>query len=257
MFKTLKQYMLMALSLLLLAEPLQAAEWKRFSDIETGLVFITGDVSVEEINTLSATQVRSGGQNLALLKAPMTALQEVVAPIVTERGAEVLQSLKSYTLDDQPRYQQLESVLPLARKTNEVLMKTYFINSAIETQNQLLPGLDKQLQAGNISAADKAALALVTLSLGHFVSKASVYGQTLPDDITGLSAEVASKVSQLEKAIRANPMNALQMGPELQLLLEAQTALRKAGEMSAHSTQLLPAQTQKLVQLMQRVHTLF
>lgn len=254
MKKTLKQWALAGLSLLILSTPVQAAQWKHFSDVETGLVFMTGDLNSEKLQ--SASQV-SRDQSMALLQGPMNALQKAVAPVVQEQGAGVIRSLKAYTLDNPPRYEQLDSRLPLASKSNELLMKTHFINAAIETQNSLLPRLESQLKAGQLSLEDKAALALVTLSLGNFVSKAASYSQQVPGDLEHLTQQVTSEVNRVQKSIQANPMNALQMGPELQLLLEAQGALGKASNMTQKNVPLLPGQAHKLVGVMQNVQKLF
>ncbi len=255
MKKSVKQWALTGLSLLIFAAPAQAAQWKAFTDLETGLVFMTGDLSNEKLQ--SATRAQISGQNTALLQGPMNALQKSVAPVVQAQGAGVIRSLKAYALEKAPQYEQLDSRLPLASKTNELLMKAHFINAAIETQNSLLPRLESKLKAGQLSLEDKAALALVTLSLGNFVSKAATYGQQVPGDLDSLTRQVAAEVNRVQKNIQSNPMNALQMGPELQLLLEAQSALGKASDMTQKNVKLLPDQTQKLVGVMQNVQKLF
>lgn len=257
MNKTIKQWTLAGLSLLILSTPVQAAQWKPFSDVETGLFFMTGDLSTEKVTSASANMVQSSRQNLALLEGPMKALQTSIAPVVQEQGAGVIRSLKAYTLENAPRYEQLESNLPLAIKTNEMLMKAHFVNAAIETQNTLLPRLESKLKAGQLSLEDKAALALVTLSLGNFVSKASAYGQQIPGDSASLTQQVSAEVNRVRRNIQTNPMSALQLGPELQLLLEAQSALGKASDMTQKNVQLLPEQTQKLIGVMQNVQKLF
>jgi hypothetical protein len=257
MNQVIKHIALVSLSTFMLCTAAQAAQWKTFADTETGLVLIKSGLSGEKINLSTEKMVQSSSQNLSLLKGPMTSLQKTLAPLVLKYETGIGDSLKSYRLENSPKYEQLDSKMSLAQKANEILMKAYFINSAVETQTVLLPVLEGKLKAGKLSIEDKAAAALVSLSLGNFLAQSSKYAQQIPTDSNVLVKEVSAEIDRVQKKISANPMSAFQMGQELQFLMEAQSALGKATEMTQKNAQLLPTQAQKLASLMQNIQKLF
>lgn len=257
MNKWVKHIVLASLSAFMLCTAAQAAQWKTFTDTETGLLLINGGLSGEKINLTSANMVKTSSQNLSLLQGPMTSLQKTLEPLVVKYEAGIGSSLKPFNVEKPPRYEQLESLVPLAQKTNEILRKAYFINSAVETQATLLPGLEAKLKTGKLSIEDKAAMALVSLSLGNFLAQSSKYAQQIPSDSDVLTKQVTAEIDRVQKKISANPMSAFQMGQELQFLIEAQSALGKATDMTQKNAQLLPTQAQKLASLMQNIQKLF
>jgi hypothetical protein len=257
MNKMLKQIALASVSAIMLCTAAQAAQWKTFTDIETGLFLIQSGLSAEKINMASEKMVNTSSQNLSLLQGPMTSLQKTLAPLVLQYETGIGNSLKSYRLENSPKYEQLDSKMSLAQRANDILMKSYFINSAVETQTALLPTLESKLKVGKLSIEDKAAAALVSLSLGHFLAQSSKYAQQIPADSNVLTKQVSAEIDRVQKNISANPMSAFQMGQELQFLMEAQSALGKATEMTQKNAQLLPAQAQKLASLMQSIQKLF
>lgn len=235
----------------------QAAQWKDFQSTETGLVLINMELSGEALNKTSAQLLRqSTPQNLASLSQTLTGLQQKLAPAILEHGSDIAQSLKSFELKSTPQYEQLESPVHLTATTNTVLKKAYFINSAVRTQSELLPVIEQKLKS-SITMEDKIALGLTTLALGHFMTRSSAYAQEVPTDIQNLSGQVASRISQTQAKITANPMSALQLGNELKFLMEAQSALGKISEMSTVNAQKLPTQVQQLAVVAQKVNRLF
>lgn len=236
----------------------QAAQWKDFQSTETGLVLINMELSGEALNKTSAQLLRqSTPQNLASLSQALTDLQQKLAPAILEHGSDIAQSLKSFELKSTPQYEQLESPVHLTATTNTVLKKAYFINSAVRTQSELLPVIEQKLKSSSITMEDKIALGLTTLALGHFMTRSSAYAQEVPTDIQNLSRQVASRISQTQAKITANPMSALQLGNELKFLMEAQSALGKISEMSTVNAQKLPTQVQQLAVVAQKVNRLF
>mgnify|MGYP000032331680 CR=1 FL=1 len=257
MNKLLKRIAIASLSTFLFSTAVQAAQWKTFTDTETGLLLINGGLSGEKINLTSANMVKTSSENLSLLQEPMTSLQQKLAPLVLKYEEGIGRSLKPFNIEKTPRYEQLDSQVPLAQKTNEILKKAYFINSAVETQTTLLPGLEAKLKAGKLPIEDKAAMALVSLSLGNFLAQSSKYAQQIPSDSDVLTKQVTAEIDRVQKKMSANPMSAFQMGQELQFLMEAQSSLGKATEMTQKNVQLLPAQAQKLSSLMLNIQKLF
>lgn len=256
MKKTMKQILLSTLVFFVLSGAVQAAQWKNFTDTETGLLLINSGLSAEKINLTSANMVQSS-QGLSFLQGPMISLQKSVTPLVLKYETGIVSRLKGYALEKTPRYEQLESRVPLAQKTNDILMKTYYVNSALETQASLLPTLEDKLKSGKLSIEEKASVALVSLSLGYFLSQSSKYAQQIPTDSKALTQQVSAEIDRLQKKITTNPMNAFQFGQELQFLIEAQGSLGKATEMTNKNAQALPVQAQKLASLMQNVQKLF
>ena len=263
MKKTMQQVTRATLSLSIIfglclsAGSAQAAQWQRFADTETGLLLIKSGQSGEALQLSSQQMVNTMGQGLPFLQAPMALLQKTVAPLVVPYETGIGRALKDYALENDPKYEQLESRVSLATQTNETLRKAYFINSAIETQASLLPALESQLESRTLAIEEKAAAALVSLSLGYFLSQSAQYAQQIPTDSSRLTQQVTAEITRLQRKISANPLSAFQLGQELQFLIEAQGALAKATEMTHKNAQILPAQSQQLLSLMQKVQKLF
>ncbi len=237
--------------------PADAAIWKTFEGLETGLVLLQPDMGTTELQQAGQSLLKNiGDSELTFLSQPLAELEKKLGPELRSHQGVINQALKPYTLSS-PRYEYIESNLALALQSNQVVQKSYFINEALKANRNLLPRLEAQLQTNNLSGHDRAALGVASFALGYFTLRALEKGKVLPGEIDRLQTELGAKLNSVQTQISANPFRAMELGAELQFLLEAQGISGRLSKTTAQSLGDLPQSAQSLAKLVTSVNKLF
>ncbi len=258
MSSLLKSTVLSASLLFTLTQPVSAAVWKDFEGLDTGLILLYPDMGASDIQKASRKMMASlGGRQSSALTRALINLEKKLAPEINAYKEELSRALKPYRVEGRPRYEQLESLLALARESNNALHKSYFINEALSVNQDLLPRLKAQVKKQNLSGQDRAALGVAALSLGYFTLHAIDYARELPGDTARVETRLGQKITQVRQKISANPFSAVQLGQELQFLLEAQGVMGRISKKTGQSLQQLPDSASELAGIITAVGELF
>lgn len=253
----------LALPLLLAAQlslPVLAGEsWKPFTAFELGLMFLDpqgltedADVSLDKLFGVSGdllSDVPDGALSAAKpLGESILGLREQVMGVAKGQSQAINPLLKPYQVLDKAglNYEQIDlpnkpELRSLVETSNEVLKKIYRISGTVKLSEQLLPPLKTDL--GKLKGGDalqKASLGIVTVSLANLNVGAGQSAAQLRTQLESLQQRVERKLKETQSAVTSNPLNAMSMGEDIQVLTSLTGTLTRASGALAEAGTKLP-----------------
>lgn len=253
----------LALPLLLAAQlslPVLAGEsWKPFTAFELGLMFLDpqgltedADVSLDKLFGVSGdllSDVPDGALSAAKpLGESILGLREQVMGVAKGQSQAITPLLKPYQVLDKAglNYEQIDlpnkpDLRSLVETSNEVLKKIYRISGTVKLSEQLLPTLKNDM--GKLKGSDalqKASLGIVTVSLANLNVGAGQSAAQLRTQLESLQQRVERKLKETQSAVTSNPLNAMSMGEDIQVLTSLTGTLTRASGALAEAGTKLP-----------------
>lgn len=236
--------------------PLLAGEsWQLFSSMELGLAFLdpkglteSADENLDSLFNLTGDLI---GGNLSAAKPlgdGIQKLREQIIGVARGQSSALHPYLEPYQVLEQTpmRFEQID--LPnkqelriLVISSNEVLKKIYRVSETVKLSEALLPQL--QTDIGKLNRQDplqKASLGIVAVSLANLNLGAGQSANELRTQLASLQQQVESKLRSTQSAVASNPMNAMSMGEDIQVLTSLTATLARASGALADAGKKLP-----------------
>lgn len=234
--------------------------YEAFTSSELGLMFLdpkgTTESADQQLDGLfSNTQYLISDLPLGIdtlaqpLLANVNQLRDQIMGVATGQGNALQPFLKPYqVLEKDPlRYEQIKlpnkyELLLLVEQSNELLKKSWRISETVKLSEMLLPQLEKDLS--KLKSSDpyqKSALGIVSVSLVNLNLGASQSAQKIAPQVMDLQERVTKRYQQTQSAIQSNPMNALSMGEDVQVLMSLTSTLSHVSNQLIDSGKKTPA----------------
>lgn len=254
------------------SRPAEAANTRQFSAIELGLAFLdpkgltdSGDQMLDNLfgtsNTLMSSMPSSARQLASPLGEAITKVKDQIMGAAKGKSNELDPYLKPYQIYGQSplSYQELDlpgkpALRSLVERSNDLLKQSSRVSGTIRITDELLPKLETSLDKLDPGdAMQKAALGIVAVSLANLNLGAAQSVDRLRQDIGVLQGQVQSEFQHTQAAVSANPMNALSMGEEVQVLSGLTETLPHASKDLADASGKLPGLISRLQALISRL----
>lgn len=238
----------------------QAAENKRFAPHEMGTLFLDPEAltssseaelkSFFDYSSLLSRQFPAGlRQQLQGTLHQVDAIQAHVMDVLREQSSEIQPHMEVYApvLDIPLDYRVIGQMRKydlraLAEESNQLLEHGYKVPLSVVLADSLLPALNSELpQLNDASKHHKAAMGIAAVTLLNLVVQAQHHAGKLRPEYVSLQKRLEAQGKSVQRKIQSNPMAALSMGEELQLLLDMTSTLNDSADKVGQAAEKLPS----------------
>ncbi|HEY9839031.1 MAG TPA: hypothetical protein V6D23_01150 [Candidatus Obscuribacterales bacterium] len=234
--------------------------WQQFTSFELGLMFLDPKGLTESADDNLDNLFSASSSIMSGMPAGSQAAAQPLADGIGKVKGQVLGAARGQSSALQPylqpyqvlgksplRYEQISlpgkvDLRRLVEQSNDLLKRTYRVTSTVQVSEQLLPQLKADLaKLEPNNAMQKASLGIVAVSLANLNLSASQAAAKIAPELQEMQQKVERQLKSTQSAVSSNPMNAMSMGEDIQVLTSLTSTLGHASTELLGASKKLPA----------------